>query len=418
MARLAAADVHEAREADALDRDSQFLGGVGLDLAVVGHPNHDLGALVLVLIGDEEDVFDGCRHCAAEVEGEAAEERRIIDVGVQFEGDFLELGLDELVDRDHGGFDGLGGGGLVARRGLIARRERVGGHQAEAQAAGEGQEGYGSHGDRLQFGKKHHPHHPFGKLDGVCGHESRNHSTPGDGLRGAHDALAQRVGHGRGRAVGAEQAGERAARERDAALGQACRQRSARAGDPGGEGRGGNAKVFRHVALGPALEIAEDDRHAQLVGQAREFLVDQRLEIGPVGAGPMGNGRLGHDVHLFLAGTAAGQDRPGLERRPVRDTVEPVADLLARFHRAGAARQHDEDGLEGVVRGGGVAGHAPTDAEDHRPVPTDEPGEGIGVAVDNECAEELPVRAVGSGPGENDSPEVGHQAAGGGRHCE
>ena len=49
-------------------------------------------------------------------------------------------------------------------------------------------------------------------------------------------------------------------------------------------------------------------------------------------------------------------------------------------------------------------------------MPTDEPGERIPVAIRDERAEELAISAVGCGPGEDDPPESGHQAAGGGRH--
>ena len=174
---------------------------------------------------------------------------------------------------------------------------------------------------------------------------------------------------------------------------------------------------FATSRCGPAFEIAQDDRQAKFVRETREFLVDHRLKVGPLGRDRVGNGRLGHDVHLLLAGPAAGQDHPGLQRRAIRNPIQPVADLLARLDRACPPRQHDEDRLERVVGDGVVARDPAANAQDHRPVPTDQPGERVRIAIRDERAEELAISAIGSGPGEDDPPESGHQAAGGGRHC-
>jgi hypothetical protein len=73
------------------------------------------------------------------------------------------------------------------------------------------------------------------------------------------------------------------------------------------------------------------------------------------------------------------------------DAEEPVGQAFRPADVGGAADQHQEGGLEGVVGVVGVARHPPADAQYHRPVALHQGGErGLLPAV-AEPFEQLPV---------------------------
>ena len=150
-ANLSGAEVDRAHEADAFGRDAEFLRDKRFHIAVVHQPHDDLAALVLVLVGDEEERLENGRHGTAEIEREPAEERRVVHIGVQIDFGFFQFLFDQLIDRDDRWFGRLRGGGLFTWRRFIADRVRVRGDEAEAQPAREGRDGQGSHRDRFQF---------------------------------------------------------------------------------------------------------------------------------------------------------------------------------------------------------------------------------------------------------------------------
>ena len=114
----------------------------------------------------------------------------------------------------------------------------------------------------------------------------------------------------------------------------------------------------RRLVDGQALEVAEDDRQAEGVGQPRDLAV-QRLGLlaghdrllRP--AGPSARPRTiragaSHGVAL-LSLASASEPEPGAPRRPERDAVEPVAQQVGVADRAGLPGQDEESGLEGVL---------------------------------------------------------------------
>jgi hypothetical protein len=97
--------------------------------------------------------------------------------------------------------------------------------------------------------------------------------------------------------------------------------------------------------------------------------------------------------------------------------VQPGRQRPTPPHRAGLAGQYQEGGLEGVVGRVGVAEDAAADAEDHRAVPSDQGGEGEGVAAGGEPPEQFGVGRVGAGGQPEESAgrwgrsSVGHRPA-------
>jgi hypothetical protein len=63
--------------------------------------------------------------------------------------------------------------------------------------------------------------------------------------------------------------------------------------------------------------------------------------------------------------------RPGADREPVGDRVQPAAERLPPRHRLRLADQHEEGGLEGVVDVGRVGQHLTAGREDEPAVAAD-----------------------------------------------
>jgi hypothetical protein len=138
----------------------------------------------------------------------------------------------------------------------------------------------------------------------------------------------------------------------------------------------------------PALQVAQHDGGAVVVGQAAQLLIQQWPHVGPfVSWGGLGVGRY-RDPRF--PPPAPGVGPAGLQRRLAGDPVQPVGDLLPRRDGLGLRGEDEEGGLEGVL-GVVVAEQASAHAPDHRPVPFDERGEGGLVAALDEAAEQLAV---------------------------
>ena len=173
---------------------------------------------------------------------------------------------------------------------------------------------------------------------------------------------------------------------------------------------GGKLQFAGHVALRPAVQVAQDDRNPVLVRQPGQFRVEDRLQVGPGLVG--GDGRVRHGVHLLLLCLPAGGRPAGLEGGPVRDSVEPVPDQVPRTDRGGPPGQDEEGGLEGVLGQVRVADHAAADAQDHRPVPADQGGEGrLVVRRRRRTRDSWPSPVVGVA-GQHDAAQVRQQALG------
>ena len=78
--------------------------------------------------------------------------------------------------------------------------------------------------------------------------------------------------------------------------------------------------------VGLALQVAQDDGDAVLLGQAAQLPVEGLGQVVPTGRRT--RPRLGHVRHLDLPRPPLGPRRPRFHGRLVRHAVEPVAELL------------------------------------------------------------------------------------------
>jgi hypothetical protein len=96
--------------------------------------------------------------------------------------------------------------------------------------------------------------------------------------------------------------------------------------------------------------------------------------------------------HGDLSKTAPGESRSGFTRRADRNTIQPSTDGFARLDIAGSAGQHVECRLERVLGKMLVATHAPTDGQDHGPMPVHQGREGILVPMRDEPIQKTTIR--------------------------
>ena len=123
------------------------------------------------------------------------------------------------------------------------------------------------------------------------------------------------------------------------------------------------------------LEIAEDQGCAVALGKAVDFLVEHPPQF-VVRLGEALPGRRCRGCSLFVP-AAPGRGRPGARCRAASHLMEPGAQGIAHPEAAGLLHQHQEGGLEGILRVlGGIGQHAPADAQDHRSMPLDQDREG------------------------------------------
>ena len=297
MPGLAVAGVDESSRADTTGIDVEPLRGVSLHAVVIDHPGHDLVPFVLVVIGDEEEGFDGRGQQAAQIEREAAEKGRVIDF-------FRPLGRDNLVepleDLPIGWVGRLQDGGLCRRRRFFAASIGIGRNKAEAQAARKGGQSQDGHRDRLQFGEKHHPHHPFGKLDGVCGHESRNPPRSGDHFRGPRHAI-EPAAYATAAAVPCMESSPASAPPESVTPRRVSRVARVRRAEASRVARvaGGTPSCFATSRCGRPSRSHRTTGRRSLSGRPGEFLVDHRLKVGPLGRGRVGNGGSGMTSTCF-----------------------------------------------------------------------------------------------------------------------
>ena len=150
------------------------------------------------------------------------------------------------------------------------------------------------------------------------------------------------------------------------------------------------------LLIGHVLEVAEHDRPPVAIGEPVDLLVDHR---GRVVAPRAGRDRLAGPLGraAFLV-AAPGGVRLDLERDPPGHAMQPAADGALDPDRPGLARQQEESGLEGVVGVVGVVEDAAADAQDHRPMPTDQGLEGQLVAVGDVPFQEPGVGQARQGP--------------------
>ena len=151
------------------------------------------------------------------------------------------------------------------------------------------------------------------------------------------------------------------------------------------------AEHRRRLRVGPAFEQAEHHDRPEPVGEPGDLGVHGRPHLVGLDGG---RGRRGHR-HLVREGSIGppGAAAGGLQGDQVRHPVQPAGERLASDGR-GRRGEGEEHGLEGVLGVGVAAEPAAAEREHHRPVPADEPGEGVAVG-----GADVPAEQVGIGVG-------------------
>jgi hypothetical protein len=104
------------------------------------------------------------------------------------------------------------------------------------------------------------------------------------------------------------------------------------------------------------------------------------------------------------------------ERQTARGAVEPGRQRFGLAQRAGLASQHEKGRLENVLGVLHIAQSAAADAVDHRPVPREQGGEGVLIALLHEALQQGGVTGRRFARPSDQTAEMAEQRFGGSRH--
>ena len=150
-------------------------------------------------------------------------------------------------------------------------------------------------------------------------------------------------------------------------------------GQPAAHRALGAPQIIRGLVAGHPVEVAEDDRQAEPIGEPLDLLVQDRAEV--VGCPGLGGPQQARGLLDIAAASGGG---PGLERGPVSDPVQPGPQRVPAADRPGLAEQQHEGGLERVIGGVRVLQHGLAGVQHQRPVPRHQRGERRLVAAGDE----------------------------------
>ena len=235
-----------------------------------------------------------------------------------------------------------------------------------------------------------------GGSQGQGQHDDRGRPEPAQDPsgHGRRDQGRDRLGRVAGR--GAEGRREQAFRKtgrgderdgaRDATTGQPAPEQVTSLGQPVAEGSFCAPQMIRRLVARQPLEVAEDDRQAEPIGEPLDLLVQDRAEI--VGSPGLDAPQPARGLFDFAA---AGGGGPGLERRPIRHPVQPGPHRIPAADRTRLAEQQHERGLERVVGRIQVLQDGPAGVQHQRPVPCHQRGERRLVPVGDEPLQQAGV---------------------------
>jgi hypothetical protein len=147
-----------------------------------------------------------------------------------------------------------------------------------------------------------------------------------------------------------------------------------------------------------ALEVAQDDRHPESLGQPGDLGIEHRPELAEFG---LVRRRTAWVLDVDLGMRPGPPPRPiaaGARGDPERHTVQPVRQQLAVAQRARPADQDQERRLERILHVVRIVEQPPADAQDHRAVPRHDRLKRDLVALAREPRQELPLRQTRYGP--------------------
>ncbi len=169
---------------------------------------------------------------------------------------------------------------------------------------------------------------------------------------------------------------------------------------PAAERRFPHAQPAGRQVVALPLEAAEDERRPKRIGKMSDLFLEGLLGRGGLGSRPVGGDKVELGRNLVLPPPYRTDPRPPCDA--AGHPVQPGSDRVALADRPGPADQHQECGLERVLRLVGVAHQAPAHAQDHRPVTVDQDPERVlarGVAAAAEMIQELAVGERAESPG-------------------
>ncbi len=201
---------------------------------------------------------------------------------------------------------------------------------------------------------------------------------------------------------------QRHGRRREAPASEPRSEQVAGPGQSPAHGRLAHLQFHRRLRMRPRLQVAEDQRPAEPLGQAVDLLVQRGVQ-GLARSSVAGRVAQLSGTPLLLATATRLDVRP--DRDPVRHAMEPGPDRVATPDRPGLADEDEERRLEGILDIVAVAERAPADGQDHWPVPLDKHLESQGVASCEEPIEELPVGLPGDSSFSEQRPDLRQRGA-------
>jgi hypothetical protein len=248
----------------------------------------------------------------------------------------------------------------------------------------------------LGLGEDHGAVRSFHKGDHCGGYEgagqflSRGHVGPGlDGR------TQQRPRHGGPDPVGRQGGRGQHRRQRHTAASQPLPQQPAGAAEAVADRGLAPAQPDGHLGAALVFQAAEDKRLAVGLGQAGDLLVQDGLDLLPLGAEAGGGGP--RPCLLFVFAPPGGGPSC-LGSHAGCHSMKPAGQRLALANGGGPPCQEQEGGLEGVLGVLLVAEPAAAQVEDHGPVPPQHRLEGRLVVVAQEGADQFAVGPLVGGP--------------------
>ncbi len=165
--------------------------------------------------------------------------------------------------------------------------------------------------------------------------------------------------------------------------------------------------MSRGLSLGQSLQVTEHEWFAIFSRQVIDRAVQHRAQVAPDRV--LRRGRR-HLVEVCIGGPPPQRRRFRLQRRAVRDAVEPVAEQFRLTQRPRLADEQEKCGLKGVLGIVAVAQDAPAHAEDHRPVALQQRGKRRLVAALDELLQQTDVGCLAAGATEvvKDGSQLSH----------
>jgi hypothetical protein len=143
------------------------------------------------------------------------------------------------------------------------------------------------------------------------------------------------------------------------------------------------------------LQIAQQDRQTVSLGQPAEFLIEYGQQLA-LQVQHIPRPRFRYLLERHFASGSPGDCPLELAGRVEGDAMEPLRQQLSCADVCGLLGQDEEHGLKSIIGIGGIAENASADAHHHWPMPSNEDGESVLIALAHEQVHELAVGTIRS----------------------